>query len=80
MAIIVSSSGLPASMAMDLDSRIAFCKRSRFGAACAGSSKVTSCQRFDEVGDLRGVQVLQHEVPELGVAQPLRLDSPRRAT
>ena len=45
MAIIVRSSGLPASMAMDLDSRIAFCKRSRFGAACAGSSKVTSCQR-----------------------------------
>jgi hypothetical protein len=33
-----------------------------------------------EVGDLIGVQVLQHEVSELGVAQPLRLiaHDPRR--
>ena len=61
MAIMVTISGLPASMAMDLDSRIAFCKPVALRRRLRWVVEGHLVPAIHEVGDLRGVQILHHE-------------------
>ena len=77
---MVSRSGLPASSAMARLSSMACASRWRLKARSAGSVKVCVVPMIKERLDLLGLEILEQEVPELGVPKPLGLvtDDPRR--